>query len=91
VLAHQGGRIEEAFHFWEMVWAADPGFPGVRDHLLQEYLTLGMEEFANGNLRAAVERWERATRVAPDDPRARGYLDRAHTQLQQMERISAGR
>jgi tetratricopeptide (TPR) repeat protein len=91
VNAHVDGRNEEAIHFWEMVWAADPGFPGVRDHLLKEYLTLGMEEFAIGHLSAAVERWERATRVAPDDPRARGYLDRAHTQLEQMERISAGR
>jgi hypothetical protein len=29
--------------------------------------------------------------VAPDDQRARGYLDRAHAQLQQMERIGAAR
>lgn len=91
VRAHEGGRTQEAIQFWELVWTADAGFPGVRDHLLQEYLTLGMEEFANGHLRAAVEHWDRATRVAPDDQRARGYLDRAHAQLQQMERIGAAR
>ncbi len=91
VRALESGRSGEAVHYWEMVWSADPEFEGVQDRLLQGYLTLGMEEFANGQLRAAVDRWERAVRVAPDDPRARGYLERAHKQLQQMERISAGR
>lgn len=85
------GRNDEAARYWEMVWAADPTFAGVRDHLLQEYLTAGMDAFANGDLRASVAKWENAVRVAPDDPRARGYLDRAHTQMRQMERIGAGR
>ncbi len=91
VQALEAGRNQEAVHYWEMVWVADPEFAGVRDRLLQEYLTVGMEEFANGRLRAAVDRWEQAVRVAPDDQRARGYLERAHQQMQQMERIGASR
>ena len=39
----------------------------------------------------AVASWEQALRVDPDDPRARGYLERAHHQLSRMQKIGNGR
>ncbi len=83
------GRTADAIRYWELVWAADPEFEGVADHLAQEYLAQGMDAFAAGKLNQAVESWEQAVRVAPNDPRARGYLERAHEQLARMRRIGA--
>ena len=59
-------------------------------YLAQEYLARGMEAYAGGALRDAVDSWEEALRVDPGDPRARGYLERARQQLSRMEKITAG-
>ncbi len=89
--AMQAGRRDEALRYWELVWAADPAHAAVREDLTREYLALGLEAFADGALRAAVTNWEHAVRIDPDDPRARGYLERARQQLGRMEQISSGR
>ena len=89
--ALKAGRRDDAVRYWELVWSSDPDHGQVRDNLAQEYLALGMEAYAAGNLEASVESWRNARRVAPDDPRARGYLERAQQQLDRMEKISSGR
>ncbi|MBA4378934.1 MAG: hypothetical protein C0395_09840 [Gemmatimonas sp.] len=91
VQALQDGRNTDAVHYWEMVWSTSADFEDVGDHLLREYLTLGMDKFANGQLEEALGYWERAVRVAPNDQRALGYLERAQRQKQRMESINAGR
>ncbi len=89
--AMQAGRRMEAVRFWELVWEADRDHEQVRDDLTREYLAQGMEAFASGALRQAVVSWEQAVRIAPEDPRARGYLERALQQLARMEQITGGR
>ncbi len=89
VQALESGRNADAIHYWEMVWSASAEFEGVGDHLLQEYLTLGMDKFASGRLEEAMGYWEQAVRVAPNDQRALGYLERAQRQQQRMDSISA--
>jgi tetratricopeptide (TPR) repeat protein len=89
--AMESGRSGEAMRYWELVWSADPDHGRVREYLAQEYLTRGMESYAAGSLQAAVVSWENALRVAPDDERARGYLERARAQLDRMEQISSRR
>lgn len=89
--AMQDGRRSDAVRYWEIVWSADADHAQVREHLTQEYLARGMEAYADGGLRNAVSNWEQAVRVAPDDPRARGYLERAHNQLARMQKISSHR
>lgn len=80
------GKTEEAVRIWELVWAEDPANDEVREALREEYLTRGMAAYAAGDLTGAVKIWEQALRVAPDDPRTLGYLDRAR---QQQARIRA--
>jgi cytochrome c-type biogenesis protein CcmH/NrfG len=88
--AFEEGRLEDAIRFWEIVWAADPEYPGVGESLKREYLTLGIEAFASGRLELAVSNWEKVLRLDPSDDRASGYLARAHQQLSQIRRIAEG-
>jgi tetratricopeptide (TPR) repeat protein len=82
----EAGDADEAVRIWEMVWSEDPGDREVVDALREEYLTRGMAAYASGDLSGAVMVWEQALRVAPDDPRTKGYLKRAR---QQQARIRA--
>jgi hypothetical protein len=85
--AREAGAVEEALHYWEIVWSADPGFQRVSEYLKQEYLTRGMEAFVAGELTGAVNIWEKALRVDPADERTNGYLQRAREQIIRMQRI----
>ncbi|MCA1792144.1 MAG: tetratricopeptide repeat protein, partial [Thioalkalivibrio sp.] len=71
----------------ELVWSAAPDYQQVGDFLKQEYLARGMEAFAAGRLDAAVTSWEKALEVDPDDPRALGYLARAHEHLDRLREV----
>ena len=83
--ALEAGSADQAVHFWEMVWSADPEYQQVSGNLKQFYLGRGMEAFVAGDLQQAVRHWENAVRVAPTDEKARGYLKRAQDQLRRLE------
>jgi tetratricopeptide (TPR) repeat protein len=80
-------RTDDAIRYLELVWAIDPDFERVGEHLKREYLTRGMEFFADGNLDRAIDLWERVLRVDPDDARAKGYLSRAREQAARTREI----
>ncbi|MFO7608821.1 MAG: PorV/PorQ family protein [Candidatus Krumholzibacteriia bacterium] len=87
VVAAESGRRDDAARCWELVWSAAPDYRQVGDFLKQEYLARGMEAFAAGRLDAAVTSWEKALEVDPDDPRALGYLARAHEHLDRLREV----
>ena len=86
--AMEHGRSDDALRYWEIVWAARPGYERVDQYLKREYQTRGMEAFAAGRLGEAVRLWEAALRVDPADQRTLGYLARAHEQLDRAREIS---
>jgi len=75
------GRSRDAMNYLELVWSMDPQYQHVSEHLKREYLTRGMEYFADGYLEQAVEYWENALRIDPSDRRVIGYLTRAREQI----------
>ncbi len=81
------GQADEALRHWELVWSSDQEFEEVSDYLQEEYLNRGMEAYAGGRLAEAVSIWENALRVAPDDQRTRGYLERARQQLARIREL----
>jgi len=86
--AMEEGRADDAIHFLEVVWSADPGWQQVSPSLKREYLTRGMEAFASGKLQAAMGDWEKVLEIDPADERALGYLDRARQQMSKIQQIS---
>lgn len=85
--AMQEGRSVDAVRYWELVWAFDPHYERVREHLKREYMTMGLEHFARGALDAAIEQWQKALRVDPTDERALAYLQRAQEQRSRTRQI----
>jgi tetratricopeptide (TPR) repeat protein len=85
--AMQNERADDALRCWELVWSAQPGYRQVAEYLEAEHLTRGMEAFASGYLEKAVDHWQRALEVDPNDPRARGYLERARKQITRSREI----
>jgi tetratricopeptide (TPR) repeat protein len=75
--ASQSERYEDAIRYFELVHSAAPRHAQVQENLVREYLTLGMERFAGGDLDDAINIWQRALEVDPNDSKARGYLERA--------------
>ncbi len=86
-LAAERGQSDAALRYWELVWSSQPDYREVKDHLMREYLTRGMEAFAAGRLEEAVAQWEKALRVDPSDERAKGYLARAQKQIARSREI----
>jgi len=80
-------RNEDAIRYWEIVAAADPDYLEVRDRLKDQYLMAGMDAFAEGNLDGAIDVWERALVLDPNDERTQGYLVRARQQLARTREI----
>ena len=80
-------HAQEAIKYLELVWSKDPNYQRTADHLKREYLTRGMEYFADGYLEEAVELWENALRIDPTDRRVIGYLSRAREQIARTQDI----
>jgi tetratricopeptide (TPR) repeat protein len=80
-------RGEDAIRYWEIVAGADPDYLDVRSRLKEQYLMTGMDAFAAGNLDGAIDVWERALLLDPEDARTQGYLVRARQQLARTREI----
>lgn len=74
------GQRNDALHYLELVWSADPDHEQAADYLKREYLARGLDAFSIQRLDDAIHFWQMALRVDPGDSRARGYLTRAQEQ-----------
>jgi len=90
IIAISNKRSDEAIRYLELVWSIDPEYQSVSEHLKREYITRGMEYFADGAFEKAVEMWENALRIDPNDQRAKGYLSRAREQATRTREILGG-
>jgi tetratricopeptide (TPR) repeat protein len=86
-VALEAGRAEDAIRYLELVWSMDPTYRRAAEYLKREYLTKGMEYFADGDMDRAQEIWEKALRVDPTDQRTLGYLSRVREQRVRTKEI----
>jgi hypothetical protein len=85
--AVENNRHDDAIRYWELVWVRAPDYQQVAENLKQEYLVQGLEAFAAGRLDQSIVIWEKAQTVAPNDPKARGYLARAYEHKSRIQEI----
>ncbi len=86
----QNGRSADAIRFFELVFADAPNYAQVRENLVREYLTVGMEQFAAGKLEEAIDLWTRAVDADPGNAKAQGYLERAQRHRSRAKEIRGG-
>jgi tetratricopeptide (TPR) repeat protein len=87
VAAMADNASDKAIKYLELVWSIDPSYKGAAEHLKREYMTRGMEYFADGKYDEAVAFWENALRIDPTDERTKGYLSRAREQSARTRQI----
>ena len=85
--ARAEGRYPQALELLATLWETAPGYRDVAGMLEEEYRAQGLDAFARGRTEEAIEWWERALRVDPEDPKTRGYLQHARTQQSKLGEI----
>ena len=89
--AAAGKQIDSAVRFWELAIALDPEHAAALQALEREYLLRGMVAFGRGRFRDAEASWARVLELDPGNTRARGYLDRARSQIQRTRELTGSR
>jgi tetratricopeptide (TPR) repeat protein len=85
--AVEDNRHADAIGYWELVWSRAPDYQQVAENLKQQYLALGMENFADGRLDESIRIWEKALQIDSRDKRTQGYLARAYEHKTRIREI----
>jgi tetratricopeptide (TPR) repeat protein len=95
--AERSGNLYAAIRQDLRALEANPKHRGARRHLdamrsrlsggVGALIEAGRRAYRDEDLQTALELWSRAVLVAPDNERARAYVERAERQLQNLERL----
>ena len=72
------GDFNTAIKSLSEVWAQDPNFHNVLPLLVKTYLLVGMNYYSEQQYSKAIQVWERALAVDPDNSKARRYISKAN-------------
>ncbi len=78
---YRASDLVGAMQAWEEVERAAPQYQEVARNLVRVYRVTGLESYTEGRLHEAVESWQKALRLEPDNVQVRRYLNQAHAKL----------
>jgi tetratricopeptide (TPR) repeat protein len=79
------GDFDTAIKTLSEVWAQDPGFHNVSPLLVKAYLLVGMNHYSEQQYSRAIQIWERALTVDPDNSKARRYISKANEIVRKLD------
>lgn len=82
------GNFDAAVRRFHEVWVVAPDFHNVQDLLTKAYLFIGMQKYSEENYEEAIVIWERALNVAPDNVKAKRYLQKAKEEASRLGRVN---
>jgi tetratricopeptide (TPR) repeat protein len=82
---YRAGDLPSAMRAWEEVAHRAPHFGEVDQYLLRVYRVVGLENYTEGRLQEAIDIWNRAIRLEPENPQVRRYLEQANAKLQRVQ------
>ena len=82
---YRGGDLVGAMRAWEDVSRAAPHYNEVNQNLVRVYRVTGLESYTEGHLREAVDIWEKALRLEPDNLQLARYLNQAKEKLKRTQ------
>jgi tetratricopeptide (TPR) repeat protein len=85
VAALKAGNFDAGLRDLETVWRADPRYADVADRIKTEYQVRGLEAYSSRRLEYAIQLWERALEIDPQDNKTIAYLSHAREQLKKPE------
>jgi tetratricopeptide (TPR) repeat protein len=82
---YRAGDLSSAMRAWEAVAHRAPHFGEVDQYLLRVYRVVGLENYTEGRLQDAIDIWNKAIRLEPDNTQVRRYLEQANAKLQRAQ------
>jgi tetratricopeptide (TPR) repeat protein len=79
---YRAGDLIAAMRDWEEVARRAPHFEEVDQYLLRVYRVVGLESYTEGRLQDAIDIWNKALQLEPENPQVRRYMDQANAKLQ---------
>lgn len=89
--AFKKGDFDGSIRALSAVWAQDPDFHNVSSLLAKAYLFVGMNYYSDQNYSEAIQVWERALTVDPNNNKARRYLSKVSEEVRKLGGASDGR
>jgi tetratricopeptide (TPR) repeat protein len=86
---YRSGDLVGAMRAWEDVARRAPHFAEVDQYLLRGYRVTGLESYTEGRLREAVDIWEKALQLEPDNEQLRRYVNQAQAKLARAQSSEA--
>jgi tetratricopeptide (TPR) repeat protein len=89
--AFNAGDFEGATGHFLKIWTVQPDYTNVSELLTKAYLFVGMGYYSDGKYAEAIEAWQKALTVDPDNSKAKRYLSKAHEEMQKLSGVYNGR
>lgn len=86
--AFSSGDLTKAIGQWEEVDRLAPGYKSVREYLLKACRLVGVDLYGQNRLNEALVMWEKALRVAPNNPEIAAYARRTRTEIDKLKALS---
>ena len=85
--AFDEGNFDDAIGAFTKVWAIDPDYHNVSSLLTKAYLFVGMQFYSDHRYTEAIDIWQKALIVNPENSKAKRYLSKAHEELQKLSGV----
>lgn len=85
--AFDNGDFDGAIASFTKVWAMNPNYHNVSQLLTKAYLFVGMRLYSDHNYTEAIDIWQKALAVDPENSKAKRYLSKAHEELQKLSGV----
>lgn len=82
------GDLSQAIVNWEEVERRAPGYQSVREYLLKAYRFVGIDLYGQDRLHEALQIWEKALKIAPDNSEITAYARRTRNEIEKLKALS---
>ncbi len=86
----EDGNFEEATRFFMEIWTIDPGFHNVSTLLTKAYLLMGMQFYSQEQYEKAIDIWERALKVDPQNVKVKRFLIKTKDEMEKLGGVTNG-
>ncbi len=86
--AFNRGDLKQAMTEWEEVDRLAPGYQAVREYLVKVYRFIGVELYSKNLMKEALDIWQKALAIAPDNSEIAAYARRTRNEIEKLKELS---
>lgn len=85
---YNAGEYLKAIENWNIVLTTDPTHKEVNEYMVKALVSQGILCYRQDNLKEAIEYWEKAQKLKPNEEKITTYLKRAKNKLKALEELA---